>query len=157
LLESRAKVPDVYGIDVIWPGILGDNLLDLKDYVPQEEIAAHFPQLIKNNTVNGRLVALPHNLSEGLLFYRTDLVQKYGYTGPPKTWEELEKMAKRIQAGERAKGDQDFPIQIARSSKPPSTIRLPACIFLPESRQCPCSVTWWPPRGNRRSSFFSEL
>jgi trehalose/maltose transport system substrate-binding protein len=108
LLESRAKVPDVYGIDVIWPGILGDNLLDLKDYVPQEEIAAHFPRLIKNNTVNGRLVALPYNLSEGLLFYRTDLLQKYGYTGPPKTWEELEKMAKRIQAGERAKGNQDF-------------------------------------------------
>ena len=108
LLESRTKVPDVYGIDVIWPGILADNLLDLKDYVPKEEIEAHFPELIKNNTVNGRLVALPYNLSEGLLFYRVDLLQKYGYTGPPKTWDELENMAKRIQAGERAKGDKDF-------------------------------------------------
>ena len=108
LLESRTKVPDVYGIDVIWPGILADNLLDLKAYVPQEEIAAHFPELIKNNTVNGRLVALPYDLSEGLLFYRVDLLQKYGYTGPPKTWDELENMAKRIQAGERAKGEKDF-------------------------------------------------
>ena len=76
LLESRTKVPDVYGIDVIWPGILAENLLDLKAYVPQEEIAAHFPELIKNNTVNGRLVALPYNLSEGLLFYRVDLLQE---------------------------------------------------------------------------------
>src|SRR5271157_1104319 len=108
LLESRTKVPDVYGIDVIWPGILADNLLDLKPYVPQEEIAAHFPELIKNNTVNDRLVALPYNLSEGLLFYRVDLLQKYGYTGPPETWDELENMAKRIQAGERAKGDKGF-------------------------------------------------
>src|SRR5271165_4150316 len=108
LLESRANVPDVYGIDVIWPGILADNLLDLNAYVSKEEIAAHFPELIKNYTVNGRLVALPYNLSEGLLFYRVDLLQKYGYTGPPKTWDELENMAKRIQAGERAKGDKDF-------------------------------------------------
>jgi trehalose/maltose transport system substrate-binding protein len=108
LLESGAKVPDVYGIDVIWPGILADNLLDLKTYVPEQEIAAHFPELIKNNTVNGRLVALPYNLSEGLLFYRVDLLKKYGYTSAPKTWDELEKMAKRIQSGERANGDKDF-------------------------------------------------
>ena len=108
LLESGAKVPDVYGIDVIWPGILADNLIDLKAYVPEQEIAAHFPELIKNDTVNGRLVALPNNLGEGILFYRVDVLQKYGYTLPPKTWEELEKMAKRIQAGERAKGNKDF-------------------------------------------------
>jgi trehalose/maltose transport system substrate-binding protein len=108
LLESGAKVPDVYGIDVIWPGILADNLIDLKAYVPDQEIAAHFPELIKNDTVNGRLVVLPNNLGEGILFYRVDVLQKYGYTGPPKTWEDLEKMAKRIQAGERAKGNKDF-------------------------------------------------
>ena len=108
LLESGAKVPDVYGIDVIWPGILADNLIDLKAYVPEQEIAAHFPELIKNNTVNGRLVALPYNFGEGILFYRADLLQKYGYTGAPKTWEDLEKMAKRIHDGERAKGSKDF-------------------------------------------------
>lgn len=108
LLESRAKVPDVYGIDVIWPGILADDLIDLKSYVPEHEIAAHFPELIKNNTVNGKLIALPYNLGEGLLFYRVDLLKKYGYAAPPKTWEELEKMAKRIQFGERANGDKNF-------------------------------------------------
>jgi trehalose/maltose transport system substrate-binding protein len=108
LLESGANVPDVYGIDVIWPGILADNLVDLKAYVPEQEIAAHFPLLIKNNTVDGRLVALPSNLNEGLLFYRLDLLHKYGYPVPPKTWDELERMAKRIQAGERAKGNKDF-------------------------------------------------
>jgi trehalose/maltose transport system substrate-binding protein len=108
LLESGSKVPDVYGIDVIWPGILAENLVDLKAYVTEQEVAADFPELIRNNTVHGRLVALPYNLGEGLLFYRVDLLHKYGYAAPPKTWNELERMAKRIQTGERAKGNTDF-------------------------------------------------
>ena len=108
LLESGAKVPDVYVIDVIWPGILADDLVDLRDYIPREEIQAHFPELITNNTVNGRLVALPSFLNEGMLFYRVDLLRKYGYHAPPKTWDELEVMARRIQSGERAGGNKDF-------------------------------------------------
>jgi trehalose/maltose transport system substrate-binding protein len=44
----------------------------------------------------------------GVLEYRTDLLREYGYDHPPKTWTELEKMARRIQAGERAKGLKDF-------------------------------------------------
>jgi trehalose/maltose transport system substrate-binding protein len=108
LLEGAATVPDVYAVDVIWPTVLADHLVDLKPYVSGQEIAAHFPELIANNTVNGRLVALPYNMDTGLLFYRIDLLQQYGYRAPPKTWEELESMAARIQAGERAKGNKDF-------------------------------------------------
>src|SRR6266567_3907735 len=107
-LESGAKIPDVYGVDVIWPGILAENLLDLKALVPAQEIAAHFPELIANNTVNRKLVALPCLIDVGLLFYRTDLLRHYGYRTPPRTWEELETMAARIQAGERARGQKDF-------------------------------------------------
>ena len=108
LLNSHSTVPDVFAMDVIWPAILGDELLDLKTYIPAQEIAEQFPGLISNFTVNGRLVAFPYNLSEGLLFYRTDLLRKYGYCSPPRTWEELEKEAARIQAGERALGHKDF-------------------------------------------------
>ena len=108
LLDSHAEAPDVYAVDVIWPRLLAEGLIDLKPYVPQEDIAAHFPELIANYTVDGKLIALPHNLNEGLLFYRTDLLAKYGYGAPPKTWEELETMSKRIQAGERTNGNKDF-------------------------------------------------
>ena len=43
-----------------------------------------------------------------MLYYRTDLLTKYGYHLPPQTWSELEKMAFRIQEGERAAGDSSF-------------------------------------------------
>jgi len=108
LLESGTKVPDVYVIDVIWPGVLADHLLDLRQYIPEQEIAAHLPELIANNTVNGKLIALPSFLNEGVLFYRKDLLRKYGYRAPPTTWQELEVMARRIQSGERADGNNDF-------------------------------------------------
>jgi len=108
LLESGAKTPDVYAVDVIWPEILADNLLDLKAFVPAQEIATHFSELIANNTVNGKLVALPCLVDVGLLFYRTDLLRHYGYSTPPRTWQELETIAARIQAGERARGQKDF-------------------------------------------------
>ena len=107
-LQSGAKIPDVYGVDVIWPGILAENLLDLKDLVPAPEIETHFPELIANNTVIGKMVALPCLIDVGLLYYRTDLLRRYGYRTPPRSWRELETMATRIQAGERAKGQKDF-------------------------------------------------
>ena len=108
LLDSHATIPDLYAIDEIWPAILADQLLDLKPYVPAQEIAEQFPALIANFTVNHRLVALPYHLNTGVLFYRTDLLRKYGYRVPPKTWQELENAAVRIQAGERNRGQKTF-------------------------------------------------
>jgi trehalose/maltose transport system substrate-binding protein len=43
----------------------------------------------------------------GVLYYRTDLLEKYGFSHPPETWEDLEHMAQTIQDGERT-GNQQF-------------------------------------------------
>ena len=105
-----AKSPDVdvYLIDVIWQGIAAPHAVDLKKYYQEDEITAYFPRIIKNNTVSGKLVSIPVYTDAGVLFYRTDLLEKYGYNAPPKTWEELAAMAKKIQEGERAAGNKDF-------------------------------------------------
>jgi trehalose/maltose transport system substrate-binding protein len=107
LLRRGAVSPDVYGIDVIWPGILGEYLVDLKPYFASE-LGSQDAELVANNTVKGRLVAMPYHNNTGALFYRVDLLKKYGYRAPPETWDELEKMSIRIQEGERAKGMKDF-------------------------------------------------
>ncbi|HEY5894906.1 MAG TPA: ABC transporter substrate-binding protein [Chthoniobacterales bacterium] len=105
-----AKSPDVdvYMIDVIWPGIAAPHAVDLKKYVTETEISAHFPRIVANNTVNGQLVAMPFYTDAGMLYYRTDLLTKYGFKEPPKTWEELTTQAKTIQDGELKDGKPDF-------------------------------------------------
>jgi len=107
LLRTGAAGPDVYGIDVIWPRILNEDFIDLKPYFARE-IALQFPAIIDSYTVDNKLVALPYRADIGLLFYRTDLLRRYGYREPPRSWDDLETMAARIQAGERAKGAKEF-------------------------------------------------
>ncbi|MBN1147010.1 MAG: extracellular solute-binding protein [Anaerolineales bacterium] len=106
--EAQSSDLDVIRVDVIWPGLLAEHLLDLNEYTPQEQLDMFIPSLLVNNTVDGRLVALPIRIGFGMLYYRTDLLEKYGFDGPPATWEELESMAMTIQDGERAAGNSEF-------------------------------------------------
>jgi trehalose/maltose transport system substrate-binding protein len=105
---AKSADVDVFMVDVIWQGICGPHAVDLKKYFKDDEIKAFFPRIIQNNTVNGKLVSIPWFTDAGLLYYRTDLLEKYGYKEPPKTWEELAEMAKKIQDGERKGGKPDF-------------------------------------------------
>jgi trehalose/maltose transport system substrate-binding protein len=107
LLETGASGPDVYGIDVIWPRILSEYFIDLKPHFAKE-ISLQFPAMVASYTVDGKLVGLPYRADIGLLYFRKDLLSQYGYREPPRTWDELERMASRIQAGERAKGKKKF-------------------------------------------------
>jgi len=107
VLQNGDPSPDVLGIDVIWPVILADDLIDLRpDFAT--ELSSQDPQLVSSYTVHSKVVAVPYLTHVGVLEYRTDLLRQYGYSHPPVTWDELESMAARIQAGERAKGRKDF-------------------------------------------------
>jgi trehalose/maltose transport system substrate-binding protein len=107
MLRSGASSPDVYSVDTIWAGTMGDYLLDLQPYFASE-IPSQDRDLIEAYMVHGKLVAMPYNPNVEGLIYRTDLLAGYGYDTPPRTWDELEKVAVRIQDGERAKGNKDF-------------------------------------------------
>lgn len=105
--DAQSSEIDVYQIDVIWPGIFAEHLLDLTEYVSQETVDSFVASNIVNNTVEGRLVALPWFTGVGMLYYRTDLLEKYGLEAP-QTWAELEAAATTIQEGERAEGNDEF-------------------------------------------------
>jgi trehalose/maltose transport system substrate-binding protein len=100
LFSSHSSSADVVMMDVVWPGAFAKYLVDLKK--PLGKAAKkHLKILVQNGTIGGKLVAFPWFSDYGILYYRTDLLKKYGYKSPPKTWSQLASMAKKIQAGER--------------------------------------------------------
>jgi len=106
MFAAKSSDLDVVMVDVVWPGVIKDHLLDLKAYTKGAE-KNHFPAIVANNTVDGKLVAMPWFTDAGLLFYRKDLLEKYNLK-PPTTWDDLAAAAKKIQDGERAAGAADF-------------------------------------------------
>jgi len=107
LLKSGASTPDVYGLDSIWPGMFAEYMIDLKP-IFAAELPSIDPDVLAAYTIDGKLTGIPYHPNSGVLYYRADLLRKYGYSGPPRTWDDLEKMAVRIQKGERAAGNKEF-------------------------------------------------
>ena len=98
--RSKSASIDVAMIDVVWPGAFAPYLVNLKPKLGKQA-KLHAAGIIANDTVGGKLVAMPWFGDFGILYYRTDLLKKYGYSAPPKTWGDLFKMAKKVQDGEQ--------------------------------------------------------
>ena len=97
---------DLYQTDVIWAPQLAEHFVDLTE-VAKDLAPTHFPSIIQSQTVGGNLVALPIFTDAPALYYRKDLLEKYG-VAVPKTWAELTVAAQTVQDGERAAGMADF-------------------------------------------------
>ncbi|MFL5815847.1 MAG: ABC transporter substrate-binding protein [Bdellovibrionia bacterium] len=108
LLAAGSSDIDVFLIDTTWPGMLGEFFVDLKSYPEVQAVTPlHFKSFIENNTVEGKLVALPWFIDAGLLYYRSDLLSRY-QEKVPETWSELTRVAQKIQTSERARGNAKF-------------------------------------------------
>jgi trehalose/maltose transport system substrate-binding protein len=101
VFSSKSSSFDVAMIDVVWPGAFAPYLVDLKPKLGKAS-KQHAQGIVQNDTIDGKLVAMPWFGDFGILYYRTDLLKKYGYKNPPKTWTQLFAMAKKIQDGEQA-------------------------------------------------------
>src|ERR1035437_868391 len=100
--EKSSKV-DVIMVDVVWTGGISDHLIDLSPYTKGIE-KTHFPVIVANNTVNGKLIAMPWFVDAGVLYYRKDLLEKYKERIPV-SWEEMAEIAERVQTAERKAGN----------------------------------------------------
>ena len=108
LLQAKSSDVDIFQVDVTWVGELANNLINLNEYQGISSLASQmFHTLVENNTINGKLVALPYFADVAFLFYRKDLLQKYNQPVPEK-WTDLTKSAYLIQKSERNYGNKDF-------------------------------------------------
>ncbi len=96
-LQAGASDFDVFLIDVIWTPefSLAGWLEDISDLLPDSVRAQFFSAPLKADIYQGKLFAIPWYIDAGVLYYRSDLLQKYGFT-PPRTFDELVQQAQFI-------------------------------------------------------------
>ena len=89
---------DVIGADVIWPVQFAANgwLLDVTDRFPKGEQEKFLPGPISSLEYDGKIYGVPWFTDAGLLYYRTDLLEKSGFSEPPATWAEMEEMGAKV-------------------------------------------------------------
>lgn len=104
--EAKSGDIDVMMVDVIWPGAFAPHLLDLSDAFA-DSMDQWYESIVTNNTIDGKFVGAPWFGDFGILYYRTDLLEKYNFDGPPTTWDELQEQATTIMQGEAA-GNPNF-------------------------------------------------
>jgi multiple sugar transport system substrate-binding protein len=89
---------DVIGADVIWPAQFAANgwLLDVTDRFPKSDQSQFLSGPINSLMYDGKIYGVPWFTDAGLLYYRADLLEKSGYSDPPKTWDEMQEMAVKV-------------------------------------------------------------
>src|SRR6056297_3460658 len=102
-LASGTPDPTVLMIDVIWPAEFEPFVADLTDDYDYFELDKFLPGTVKSVTYNNKVVAVPWFTDAGLLYYRKDLLEKYGYDVPT-TWNELYEIGKAISEKEGIDG-----------------------------------------------------
>jgi multiple sugar transport system substrate-binding protein len=97
-LQAGSGGIDVIGGDVIWPAQLAANgwIVDMSDKFPESEQKKFLEGPLQSVTYDGKVWGVPWYTDAGMLYHRTDLLEKSGYSEPPKTWDELKEMADKV-------------------------------------------------------------
>ena len=104
---------DVISGDVIWAAQFAANgrISDLSGLFTADLREPYLPATIDSNTYEGAVYGVPWFTDAGMLYYRADLLEESGFSGPPETWEEMREMVERVRRG--------------RSASPPGRRRTP--------------------------------
>lgn len=107
--DDVANMPDViqlYGESV---SIIRDydRTVWLEDYITLPEATVKkedlIPNAVSSQSINGKMIGVPYNVSSLLLYYNKDVLNEAGYDAPPATIDEMARMIKDIQEKTNAK------------------------------------------------------
>ena len=98
-LKNRDTKMDVFLMDVIWPAEFASAgwALPLDRYFTVAEQAKFLEAPLSANRYRGRIFGVPLFVDAGLLYYRKDLLERYGFP-PPRYWPEMVETGKKILA-----------------------------------------------------------
>ncbi len=94
LLTNKSGTPDVFTLDLVRVAeVAAAGLsLPLSDHFSASDMRGFFPGIVEGCTVGGELMAMPWFADSGMLFSRTDVLEKIG-AEVPQTWGELVSIA----------------------------------------------------------------
>lgn len=97
VLQAGDASIDVFAGDVVWPVIFASAgwVIPLDDYLDEGETDAYLPGPLSAFQIQGKTYGLPFMADAGALYYRKDLLDKYGKE-VPQTWEELIDLSREI-------------------------------------------------------------
>lgn len=98
--------------------VSSNSLLDITNEVKKDtnlQPNNFFKGNVQTTKISGRYYGVPWYTETRVLFYRKDLLQKIGYNEPPKTWNELYTVAKKL-SERRGKDTYGFNIDPAEST-----------------------------------------
>ncbi len=105
-LESKQPNPDLFLMDVVWINQFYRSgwLVPMNEYMNKSNLSedVFFEKALNLvDRYNDTLYALPVFMDVALLYYRNDLLKKYGIESPPKTWKELIQYSQKIIESEK--------------------------------------------------------
>jgi multiple sugar transport system substrate-binding protein len=127
VLNAKDSAIDIYLIDIVNPAqyFSAGWLEPLDAYVGgPAAMKPYLPVYAQSNIVNGKVAAMPGFADAMFMYYRKDLLDKYGIK-EPKTWDELSAAAKKVMDGEKNPNLQGLSIQGAPIEGTVCTFLLP--------------------------------
>jgi multiple sugar transport system substrate-binding protein len=101
-MEGGSSDFDVMSMDVIWVPEFAKAgwLRDISYLLTVHDRKEFFPGPMQAVTYRDKLYAVPWYIDAGILYYRKDLLRKYGFS-PPESWQDLVRIAQYITERER--------------------------------------------------------
>jgi multiple sugar transport system substrate-binding protein len=97
--ESGDSDIDVLSADVVWTATFAERnwVKKLSDpFFENYQADAFIPETLNSASYQNEVWGVPWYTDLGILYYRKDLLQKFGFAAPPTTWTELAIMAHTI-------------------------------------------------------------
>jgi multiple sugar transport system substrate-binding protein len=98
-------------------------IINLDDFIAESHIIKkekYFPGIWDTNVLDSLVYGVPWYVDTRLIFYRSDIFERAGYNHPPKSWDELYDLCKKIKAS--YKGEEKYAIYLPTNEWPPFII-----------------------------------
>lgn len=119
------NTPDGFQLGNTWiPQFVALNAIEnLNEWTGKSDIIKkdrYFEGIWETNVIDGAVYGIPWYVDTRLLFYRKDIFEKAGYKEPPKTWDELLELSRKIKA--MYKGEDKYAIYLPTNEWAPFVI-----------------------------------